>query len=175
MNLDKFKQQVNQRRLCALQRISKIPIAALIWGPNPISGSRLASTRNLVRETLRNDGVYACFSEELYDATIPYSNRAQQVAQAEAFDVVFSIPDSPGSIAEIHDFAIIPRISPKIVAFLDEAWNDGYASKSLLELQSPLSCHVKLYKGEHLPNCIIDECAGVVRKLREGFYIVGRR
>ena len=44
----------------------------------------------------------------------------------EAADIVFSLPDTPGSIAEIHDFARVPWLAHKIVAFLDRRWDDGY-------------------------------------------------
>ena len=73
-------------------------------------------------------------SEELYDSANRHSNLVQQAAQAEAYDIVFSIPDSPGSIAEIHDFSRLPTISNKIVAFLNSAWSDDYSNRSLMEL-----------------------------------------
>ena len=56
---------------------------------------------------------------------------AQQVAHAEAHDIVFSLPSSPGSVAEIHDFARIPWLSHKIVTFLNSDWSDGYSNQNL--------------------------------------------
>lgn len=175
MSIENFIAQVRQRQQQALSRIARVPIAALIWGPNPGLNTPVANCRKIVKETLSNDGVYACYSEDLFDPTLSYSNVAQQVAQAEAFDLVISIPDSPGSIAEIHDFAIIPGVSNKIVTFLDERWNNGYANSSLIRLQSTVSCRVQLYNPDNLPDCIVSESVKLVQTLRETLYLLGRR
>ena len=170
-----FEEEVEKRRREALSRIRRIPIAGLIWGPSPDSGTAVANARQILRETLLNDGHLARFSEELLDPSSDLSVFAQQVAQAEAFDVVFSIPDSPGSIAEIHDFAKIPWLSHKVIAFLDSDWNDGYSNKSLIQLQSVATCQVQLYQAAGLPHCIVEPSLKLVRRLQELYYVAGRR
>lgn len=174
-NLDSFRDEINRKRLAALNKIANLPIAILIWGPNPFKGSITSECRMKLKEALNGLGHHACFSEELYDPKLGFSNVAQQVAQAEAFDIVLSIPDSPGSIAEIHDFARVPRISSKIVTFLNQDWNDGYANKALIELESIATTRVQLYKEDQLPNFIIDSSIDHIRRLQEVYYILGRR
>lgn len=175
MDFNVFKEQVNQRRLDSLHRISQVPISALIWGPDPSGTSKVAECRRALKMELSKFNVYACYSEELYDPNIDYSNLAQQMAQVEAFDIVFSIPDSPGSIAEIHDFAIIPGLSSKIITFLNSKWNSGYSNQTLINLKSNISCQVQLYDESELPLCIIDESIGIIKTLKESFYVLGRR
>lgn len=170
-----FAEVVEQKRLEALARIDKVPVAALIWGPDPGGGTQLGDTRLALRDALLSDGHLARFSEELLDPSCGHSIVAQQVAQAEAYDIVFSIPGSPGSIAEIHDFARIPGLSHKIVAFIDSAWSGGYGSQSLLQLKSVATCEVQLYQATALPGCIINPAKMLIQRLQEFYYFAGRR
>ena len=170
-----FEEQVEHLRAKALQRIDGIPIAALIWGPSPTSGNAVGDVRVKLREELTNRGHLANFSEELIDHSCGRSVMAQQAAQAEAHDIVFSIPDSPGSVAEIHDFARIPWLSHKIVTFLDHAWNDGYSNQSIIQLQSTFTCQIHIYDSMNLPHCVVEKALDLVSRLQDLFYIAGRR
>ena len=170
-----FQEQIEIRRKLALENIRKIPIACLIWGPNENAGTPTANCRKKLKDTLCELGHYACYSEELYDSTCDVSNLLQQVAQAEAFDIVFSIPDSPGSIAEIHQLARVPYIGPKIVAFLDSKWNDGFSNRALIDIQSPATCWVYPYESTKLLNTVIGVATDFVKRLQEAQYLNGRR
>lgn len=172
---DHFRKAIEAKRLLFLENIRKVPIAALVWGPNPTSADPMAKVRVDLKEKLVNCGHYAQFSEELYDPSLRESNLAQQVAQAEAFDIIFSIPSSFGSLGEIHDFARIPSISHKIVAFVDKIHSAGYSVQSLLATQSHVTCRIELYDSSMLPDCIIDCALDQVRRLQELFYMAGRR
>jgi hypothetical protein len=173
--ITEFELEVEKKRKEALARIDTIPVSALLWGPTPTAGTPVANARNAIRNTLSGKGHLARFSEELMDPTSTHSLLAQQMAQAEAYDIVFSVPDSPGSIAEIHDFARVPWLSHKIVAFLNEEWNSGYANKTLLELQSTITCQIQLYKPAQLPHCVVDCALSLVNRLQEIYYYTGRR
>jgi hypothetical protein len=170
-----FLKEVDRRRVEALARIERVPIAALIWGPAPKGRTKVALARQLVRDTLVRKGHLAQFSEELVDPVSSHSIQAQQLAQVEAYDVVFSIPDSAGSIAEIHDFSKTPWLSHKIVTFLDKRWNDGYANRSLIEIQSVATCSIVLYDKNDLPTFVVNNCLQTIRRLQEIYYFLGRR
>lgn len=170
-----LEELVERKRLQVLKRIQGLPIAALIWGPAPEAGTPLSEARSMLRDELVSDGHLARFSEELLDLDSSHSVLAQQVAQAESHDIVFSIPGSPGSIAEIHDFARIPGLSHKIVAFLDYSCSAGYSNQSLVQLQSTATCQVQLYQADELPKCIIDRAKDMIRRLQEFYYLAGRR
>jgi hypothetical protein len=174
-DLADFKRQIEQARIECLARIDRVPIAALIWGPNPSSSDPIANTRVSLRDELRRKGHLAEFSEDLYDSMNPRSLFAQQVAQAEAYDIVFSIPGSFGSIAEIHDFARIPGISHKVCAFVDRTYTDGYSHQSLVATQTNASCKIQIYNSCELPNCVVDYALDQVSRLQELLYVAGRR
>lgn len=87
----------------------------------------------------------------------------------------FSIPDSPGSIAEIHQLARVPYIGPKIVAFLDSNWNDGFSNRALIDIQSPATCWVYPYESTKLLNTVIGVATDFVKRLQEAQYLNGRR
>lgn len=170
-----FIEAVERRRQEALGRIRAVPIAVLIWGPTPSSTSPVSMARRELRRALEGDGHVVSYSEDLYDPSASYSLLAQQVADVEAHDITFSLPDSPGSIAEAHDFARIPSISNRIVIYIDRAYNDGYANKALLELQSTATSKIEIYNAADLPSCIVENATLLVRRLQEFYYLNGRR
>lgn len=170
-----FEEEVERLREQALERITRIPIATLIWGPSPTSQTPSADARRILRDRLRHEGHLARFSEELINFESELSIVSQQLAQAEAFDIVFSIPDSIGSVAEIHDFSRIPWLSHKIVAFVNSEWNDGYSNQSLIQLQSIVTCQIQHYKSADMPNGVVQTALGMVRRLQEVYYMLGRR
>ena len=114
-----------------LHEIQKVPIAVLIWGPNPTDTSPLAEKRRGLRTLLRGEGHWACFSEELVDPALPINPRIQQICQADHFDLVVSLPGAPGSIAEIHDFVRDQTLMNKITVFVNEDFDHGYSNQSL--------------------------------------------
>ena len=173
--MSSFADEIERKRLEAVQRIQSIPIAVLIWGPDPSSGTPIAQVRSTLKKVLNNNGHHARFSEELIDPNLPLSILAQQITHAEAFDIVFSLPDSPGSIAELHDFARVPSVSPKIIAFIDQRWNSGYSNQALMQLQSVATCKLQLYNHHLLPDCIINNALDMVGRLQEFYYMHGRR
>jgi hypothetical protein len=170
-----FKQQIEVKRAEALARITQVPVAALVWGPNPTTGDPIAIARVRLRDAIRANGHVADFSEDLYDPSSPVSAFAQQLAQAEAYDVVFSIPASFGAVAEIHDFARLPTVSRKVIAFVDQAHLNGYSHQSLIAAQTTASCRVEIYEALQFPDCIIDHSLTEIRRLQEIFHITGRR
>ena len=170
-----FEKLVAQKLATAREEIEATPVAILIWGADPNSDTPLARVRVLLKDTLNDRGHLARFSEEMYEAGHHHSVLAQQVAHAKAFDVIFSIPGSPGSIAEIHDFAHLPEISHKLMAFLDNEWDAGYASSSLIQGQSMVTVRITKYAGSDIPNSIIDSALFEVQKLQPIFFMQGRR
>jgi hypothetical protein len=175
MSDDSFEAVVEQRRRQTLARIAAVPVSILIWGPAPTAETLVARTRRELRRALESDGHLVRYSEELYDPMSEFSLLAQQVADVEAHDITFSLPDSPGSIAEIHDFARIPGVANRIVTFLDCRKNDGYSNTTLLQLQSTATSRIQLYQNCDLPNCVVDVAKALVRRLQEFYYLIGRR
>ena len=157
-----------------LNEIKKIPISVLIWGPTPSSSSVIGEMRKKLRRELRIEGNLAMFSEELCDEKSDYSIRLQQLIQAEQFDLIISIPESFGSIAEIHDFTADTRVNKKILIFLNEEFAEGYSTKSLYTMSSLISSEIVLYRNDNLEK-ILEVSLNTVNKIKEYKYILGGR
>ena len=171
----RLKSAIDRIRRDALARIDRVPVAALVWGPSPTSSDPVALTRVKLRDELRKRGHIADFSEDLIDPKSRRSPFAQQLAQAEAYDVIFSIAGSYGSIAELHDFARIPGVSHKLLAFIDEAHMAGYSGSTLLASQTTASCILETYDHTKLPEAVVDPALEQVYRLQEMYYLQGRR
>ena len=172
-NYDFFEEEIERRRKACLERLSKIRLAVLIWGTNPLTNSLIAKARNQLRTELEELGHYVRYSEELYDPNSNYSLVGQQLAQVDAFHVVFSIPDSFGSIAEAHDFFRVPQLSRKIIIYLNKKWTEGYAYKSLIELQSIVTSNIQLYDDEKIQEEVINNAKGEVCRIQEAILCLG--
>lgn len=175
MSQDPFREMVEQKRKATLDRIRAVRIAALIWGPAPTSSTPVAQARVELRRALEADGHLVHYSEDLYDPALSHSMLAQQLADVEAHDIIFSLPDSSGSVAEIHDFYRIPSAANKIVTFINENHNSGYSNTALLQIESIATTRVQIYKPCDLPACIIEKSRDMVRRLQEAYYLFGRR
>jgi hypothetical protein len=173
--VQRYRQEVELRRRTILDGIRRLPIAVLIWGSAPGANTLGSATRLKLRDDLILHGHIADFSEDLIDPTSDIGIQAQQLSHVEAYDITFSIPEGHGSVAEIHDFAKVPRIAHKIVTFLNRAHNGGYSNETLLELQSTVTCAVELYDQENLPGCIVTSALGRITRLQEIYYMLGRR
>jgi hypothetical protein len=158
-----------------LAEARKVPVAVLLWGPGLTSGSPMFTARKELRDELRRDGHAAFFSEELCDASLPDSIRLQQLAQAQEVDLVVSIPCTPGSIGEIHDFAADRRVNSKTLVFINEAHVGGYSQQSLMTLNSLIACRVERYPSEADTKVIRDVTLQEVQRIREMKYILAGR
>lgn len=168
--LHKILPKYNQK----LSEIKKLPISILIWGPSPTSESAIGQIRKLLREKLRKDGNLAMFSEELCDEDCGFSIRLQQLVQAEQYDLIISIPETPGAIGEIHDFASDTRINNKILIFANKKYATGYSVSSLESISCLLSAEVVMYDDDSIDS-IITYSLNTVNKIKEYKYITGGR
>ena len=165
--LEKMLPEYKQR----LDDIKRIPVSILIWGPTPAAISPVADIRRTLRTMLRNEGHLAMFSEEICDANSDCSVRLQQLVQAEQYDLIISIPESYGSIGEIHDFAADPRINSKIIIFLNEKHSSGYSTSSLESISCVFSSQLVMYNDDSI-NQIYSYSLNTVNKIREYKYLV---
>lgn len=157
-----------------LSEIRKLPVSILIWGPSSKSKTPVGQIRKLLREKLRKDGNLAMFSEELCNEDCDFSIRLQQLVQAEQYDLIISIPETPGSIGEIHDFASDTRINNKILIFANKKYANGYSISSLESISCFLSAEVVMYDDASIDS-IISYSLNIVNKIKEYKYITGGR
>jgi len=111
------------------------PLTVLIWGPS-ISGGELYKKRIQIKEQLLRDGFAAVFSEDIdseYPVEGDMSIKMREFMQACAADCIVVLQSSPGSIAEVHDFAGCLRdIAHKMLIFIDSSYRDGYSYNGTL-------------------------------------------
>ena len=157
-----------------LTEIKRMPVSILIWGPSPSSSSSIGKIRKLLRTKLRQEGHLAMFSEELCDEDSDFSIRLQQLVQAQQYDLIISIPETPGSIGEIHDFADDLRVNKKILIFLNKSFSGGYSVESLKTISCLLSSEIIQYTNDSIDS-IITYSLNTVNKIREYKYIVEGR
>lgn len=159
----------------ALNDVSKVPVSVLLWGPGIDSQHPIYPVRAALRTELRKNGHAAFFSEELWDPTSSHSIRIQQLAQAQNFDVVVSIPCTPGSIGEVHDFAADRRIAAKMLVFLNSSYLNGYSPQSLQALSTLISCRIEYYPNESDTSVIMEVTMDTVQRVRELKYVLAGR
>ena len=139
------------------QAVREVPLTILIWGPGE-SGGQLFQKRLQIRSLLRHEGYAAVFSEEIdndFPTTEKLSSKAKEFMQALSADFIVVMQASPGSTAEVHDFAnFLGLIGPKMLIFLDSAHSDGYSYTGALQELKTLFANVTLFKYPE----DVDEC-----------------
>lgn len=153
-----------------LAEYRRLPVSVLLWGPSIQSASPLAKVRVDLRRELRQQGHVALFSEEICVES-GCSIRVQQLAQAQVFDLIVSIPCTPGSIAEIHDFATDRKINGKLLVFIDESHKAGYSSQSLAAISTVAGCQLVRYANELDTAVIRSATLSEVEHIREMKYL----
>lgn len=172
---DAFASRIFARIEERLREVSRVPVGVLLWGPGMSSKSPLALVRTDLRTQLRRDGHAAYFSEELCGTKGSTSIRLQQLAQAQEFDLVVSIPCTPGSIGEVHDFAADRRVNARTLVFINEETIGGYSPQSLAAISTAVSCTLLRYPNEKNAKAIKLQTLQEVQRIREMKYILAGR
>lgn len=112
-----------------LMRSREVSLSILVWGQSPASQSRVAKKRVEIRDELQRLGHHAVFSEDLPNIE-GFSEKSKEFAQAQAADLVMILlEDSPGALAETHDFCNHPEIAPKLTVMVPSKYRGGYSAK----------------------------------------------
>ncbi len=161
--LEKIKERVSTE----IDKSKKIPVSVLLWGPAPDDSSEIAQLRVKLRSDLSALGHLAQFSEELIVSGAGVSVKTQQLIHAQQFDMVVSLPCTPGSIAELHDFIGDNRINKKLLVFLNEDFQYGYQFQSIVSTSTLLTYKTIIYKGYGELQLVEDSVFNEIQKIRE--------
>jgi hypothetical protein len=112
-------------------------------------------------------------SEEITDADSDVSLRVQEFVQAQNFDLVVSIPATPGALAEAHDFASHPLVTCKMIVFVNREHRGGYSDQSLAALSTVLSCQLEYYPNVNETTIIEETTLEQAQRIRELKFIYG--
>jgi hypothetical protein len=86
-----------------------------------------------------------------------------------------STPCTPGSIAEIHDFAADRRVHAKLLVFLNEEHVSGYSPQSLSVLETIISCELSYYSSELDLEKIVDSTMNNVKRIQDMKWVLAGR
>lgn len=131
----------------------KISLVILVWGPNPDADHPVARKRKQIRDELRRRGHAAVFSEDLPIHNSSLSLKSIEYDQAVNADLIVILMESPGSIAEAHDFCNHERIAPNIYVMIPEEYKDGYSGRGALRDLEDGYHGIHWYKHSEIENC----------------------
>ena len=137
-----------------LDKIRKIPLDILIWGPGIGSTSPVRQKRIQIRDELLKLGHNAMFSEELEDIGGNTPTKLQELAQAQLAHIIIDLlEDAPGALAEAHDFANRPDTSWKFFVLIPKQYEDGYSAKGAIQILGQLFTCVHWYAEGDIERC----------------------
>ena len=124
-------------------------------GRAPTADSAAARKRIEIRDALRKLGHYAAFSEEFEAPNGNLSEKTKEYAQAMCADLIIVVQDSPGSLAEVHDFCNDPHLFYKMQIMIPSAYRAGYSVKGAIKdlLDATGGGGVYFYTEEDLKSC----------------------
>ncbi|HEX2206840.1 MAG TPA: hypothetical protein VHG93_04105 [Longimicrobium sp.] len=143
-----------------LERLKDIALSILVWGPAPETDTPVARKRREIRDRLIGEGHYATFSEDVPGAVAGASWKTRELAQARAAHlVVILYGDSPGAIAETHDFCAHPDVSSKVLVIIPRKFRTGYAGRGAIRDLDDAHRAVFWYTDDDLSACRVCGCA----------------
>jgi hypothetical protein len=150
--LEEFKLSVRGE----LDRMGEVALSILVWGPSPTSASPAAKKRIEIGRALSEAGHNAMFSEQLFDQ-VPkagWSAKALEYAQAKHVHLIFILlEDSPGALAEAHDFIWFPNLAPKCTVLVPLEYRSGYSALGALKEHQDSTNGVEWYTRADLEAC----------------------
>ena len=143
-----------------LERAKCIALSILIWGPDPTHDSPVSRKRSEIRDRLIKWGHNAMFSEDIESNLIDLSEKSKEHAQALAAHLILIlIEDSPGALAEAHDFCNDPEIAQKVFVLAPRRYKAGYSGKGALKDLNDAHGGVYWYTDNDLSVCQVCKAA----------------
>jgi hypothetical protein len=144
-----FKMQYQGR----LQTV-RPPLNILIWGPGTSSSSRVRKKRVQIHDELTRLGHNPMFSEDLDGLGDDMPANLKELVQGELVHMIIDLmEDSPGALAEVHDFATYPNVGWKLHILIPQAYKDGYSAKGIIRIVDELFSCVYWYADGEIESC----------------------
>jgi hypothetical protein len=137
-----------------LDRVKRIALNILIWGPSVSSFGPVVDKRKQIHKALIEAGHNAMFSEDFPLDTQESSLKMQEFAQARAADlIIVLVEDSPGALAEAHDFCNHPNLAEKFLIMFPQRMEAGYSARGAIQLIDDGFGGVHWYQETELFSC----------------------
>jgi hypothetical protein len=146
-----------------LRNVQSISLSILVWGADPTRDSIVARKRREIRDTLIGLGHNAMFSEDISQVQPHLSLKSLEFAQVQAAHlIVILVEDSPGAMAEAHDFCNHPDIAPKVCVLIPRKYKRGYSAQGAIKDLENAHGGVFWYSDQDLSVCRV--CSKVVNR-----------
>ncbi len=157
----------------------RIELKILVFGPQVHTPGHDERTRKLqgkrvqIREYLESEGHYVRYAEDVVDPNIagPGGNAFfQELLIMEEYDLIVTIVDSPGSIAEATAISMSPKLAQKSALFLDANYVEGLVGAAC-QNASDIGAHFETYEyPTDLDDChllgFVSERASATQKIK---------
>jgi hypothetical protein len=112
--------------------ISNVALSILVWGPGVRAAEALYRKRCEIRDTLRNLGNAAVFSEEMTCIEEDTSVTLSELAQAISADFIVVLLSSMGALAEVAMYSSDAEIGSKMLILAHEQSKGSFVNHALL-------------------------------------------
>lgn len=136
--------------------VQRARLKVLIWGPGTSDGELYRKRREL-RDRLKKLGHQADFSEDVWKPDLLSRSGLNllvaEFLQAKSYDYVVCLMASPGSIAEVHDFARDKRLACKMMICVDSNHKSGYSAQGILRIFEGFNGKIDWFESDDIQNC----------------------
>jgi hypothetical protein len=142
--------------------VDAIKLKILVFGPqvhtpsSDLRTAKLQGKRKEIRAKLESLGHHVKYAEDLVDPHLsgPTGNAFfQELVIMKEYDLIVTIVDSPGTIAEATAISLTPSIALKSSLFLDGAYVGGLVEQTCRNAED-IGAHFKTYVyPDDLDNC----------------------
>jgi hypothetical protein len=158
LKYQEFKKRCEQD----FEKLKEIALTILVWGPSPKRADPIAQLRLQIIDELGEMGHNALKSEDLveFGSGFLLSEKTKELIEAKNADVIIIlIEDSPGALAELHDFLSFSEIASKILLFIPERYKGGYSAEGAVKDLEDAYHGVIWYTNEDLASSSIKSLA----------------
>lgn len=157
---------------------SGMKLKILVFGPQVKKLNRGGRTRALqnkrieIRNRLEELDHYVRYAEDLVDADLPApfdDILEQEVLLMSDYDMVVTLVDTAGTIAEAMEISKRPAIAPKASLFIDKNYKDGLVANKLSTGATALGADVSTFiypddlRACHLLGAVLNKVSKIQR------------
>lgn len=117
--------ELREKILKELMERRKVPLTVVLLGP----GGRGLELRREIAEALAEKNIVAILMEDLLPDEAGFSLAEKELLSREGIDLIFVIPESPGSIAEFSEFIADERISERMRVVVQRKYHPLYGGE----------------------------------------------
>ena len=161
---------LNAFESAAREIAARASLKVLLWGPTDPAND-VAKKRLELCEKLNRMGHQADLSEKTLSPSVLRASglnlTVAELLEAQRYDYIVVFMDSPGSLAEVHDFAKEPGLARKMLICVDGAHRNGYSAHGALRIFEGNNGRLHWFDRPrdltecHLSTCVLDQIAKV--------------